>query len=146
MGVTGHPDLPDGEYGFMELYCDEPNCDCRRVTMTVITPEYGWDKIYATISYGWETADFYRRWFPGGDPVEMQGPELNPLGPQSERAEALLDLFRMLIESPDYVERLKRHYAMFRESVDGGRGGSAPSQAHGQAHRLRTTSRRGRGS
>ncbi len=24
-------ELPRGEYGFLELYCDEPGCDCRRM-------------------------------------------------------------------------------------------------------------------
>src|ERR1039458_3144226 len=31
--VTQRQDLPDGEYGFLELYCDEPGCDCRRATI-----------------------------------------------------------------------------------------------------------------
>lgn len=29
--LTGQPGLPDGEYGFLELYCDDPACDCWRV-------------------------------------------------------------------------------------------------------------------
>src|SRR6266581_1506064 len=60
--ATQRPDLPDGEYGFVELYCDEPGCDCRRVTIDVLRPETGWSKIWATISYGWESLDFYRTW------------------------------------------------------------------------------------
>src|ERR1022692_1671439 len=60
--VTQRQDLPDGEYGFLELYCDEPGCDCRRVTICVLRPETGWSKIWATISYGWESVDFYREW------------------------------------------------------------------------------------
>ena len=39
------PDLPDGEYGFLELYCDEPGCDCRRVMIDVLRPESGWSKV-----------------------------------------------------------------------------------------------------
>ena len=112
-------DLPVGEYGFFEFYCDEPGCDCRRVTIFVLRPETGWSKVWATITYGWETLDFYREW--GGehsDPVEMKGPDLDILNRQSEYSPALLRLFESLIESPAYVERLKRHYGMFRESVD----------------------------
>jgi hypothetical protein len=30
----------------------------------------------------------------------------------------LLDLFRIVLQSPDYVERLKRHYRMFRDSLE----------------------------
>ena len=117
--VTGYPDLPDGEYGFFEFYCNEAGCDCRRVMIDVLRPETGWSKIWATIGYGWESLNFYRKW--GGhhsDPAEMKGPYLDTLNPQTAYSPALLDLFRLLIQSPEYVERLKRHYRMFRDSVD----------------------------
>src|SRR2546426_1807799 len=102
-------ELPDGDYGFIELYCDEPGCDCRRVMIDVLRPETGWSEIWATISYGWESLDFYRKW--GGaasDPIEMKGPYLDPLNPQTTYSSALLNLFRFLLQSPDYVQRLKR--------------------------------------
>lgn len=117
--VTGQPDLPDGDYGFLELYCNEPGCDCRRVTISVLRPETGWSKVWATISYGWESVDFYEKW--GGrhsDPVEMQGPCLDTFNPQTQYSPALLKVFRVLLQSPDYVERFKRHYRMVRDSVD----------------------------
>jgi hypothetical protein len=48
-----------------------------------------------------------------------QGPVyLDPLNPQTKYSSALLNLFRFLVQSPEYVTRLKRHYQMFRESVD----------------------------
>ena len=117
--VAGQENLPDGEFAFIEMYCDERGCDCRRVIISVIRPETGFRRIWATIGYGWDSLDFYRRWGgPGNDPVEMKGPYLDPLNSQSELSPALLDLFQTLLHSPDYVERLKRHYAIFRESVD----------------------------
>jgi hypothetical protein len=121
--VTQRQDLPDGEYGFLEFYCDEPGCDCRRVMIDVLRPETGWSKIWATIGYGWESLDFYRKW--GGaanDPIEMKGPYLDPLNPQTKYSPALLNLFRFLLQSTDYVDRLKRHYQMFRDSVAKGHG------------------------
>jgi len=130
--VAQRHDLPDGEYGFLEFYCDEPDCDCRRVMIDVLRPETGWRKIWATISYGWESLDFYRKW--GGvhsDPIEMKGPYLDPLNPQTKYSSALLNLFRFLIQSPDYVERFQRHYQMFRESVD---------REHGRGHSPETNS------
>jgi hypothetical protein len=121
--VTQRQDLPNGEYGFIELYCDEPGCDCRRVTIDVLRPETGWSRVWATISYGWESPDFYREWSRAGtDPVEMQGPCLDPINAQSQYSPALLNLFRLLLQSSDYVERLKRHYQMFRDAVDSGDG------------------------
>lgn len=122
--VTHRQDLPEGEYDFLEeLYCDEPGCDCRRVMIDVLRPETGWSEIWATISYGWDSLDFYRKW--GGaasDPIAMKGPYLDPLNPQTKYSSALLNLFCFLLQSPDYVERLKRHYQMFRDSVEKGSG------------------------
>jgi hypothetical protein len=56
--VPQRQDLPEGEYGFVELYCDEPGCDCRRVMIDVLRPETGWSKVWATISYGWGESRF----------------------------------------------------------------------------------------
>jgi hypothetical protein len=117
--VPQRQDLPEGEYGFAELYCDEPACDCRRVMIDVLRPETGWSKVWPTISYGWESLDFYRQWGgTGSDPVQIKGPYLDPLNPQTKYSSALLNLFRFLVQSPEYVARLQRHYQMFRESVD----------------------------
>ena len=118
--VTGRNDLPDGDYGFIELYCNEPDCDCRRVTVVVLRPHTGW-KYWATISYGWESLDFYQQWAGAPtplDPLEWQGPYLDPLAEQTQYSPLLLDLFQFLLQSPDYVQRLKNHYQMFRLAVE----------------------------
>ena len=72
--VTRTSDLPDGEYGFIELYCNEPDCDCRRVMVVVLRPETGW-KFWAAINYGWESVDFYQKWaeLPGLGSARMAG-------------------------------------------------------------------------
>jgi len=141
--ITEPGDLPVGEYGFLEYYCDEPGCDCRRVTIRVLRPETGWSKILATISYGWESADFYRKWsVAGSDPIEMQGPDLDRLNPQTQYSSGLLDLFRFLLESTEYVDRLKRHYRMFRESVE--KGSLESKRIENKRKRLRDPKRRRR--
>ena|ERR1017187_2538452 len=144
--VTHRQDLPDGEYSFLELYCDEPNCDCRRVIIDVLRPETGWSKIWATISYGWEGLDFYLKWgATASDPSEVKGPYLDPLNPQTKYSAALLNLFRFLLQSPDYVERLKRHYQMFRDSVEKGHGrqdGLEINRIENRRKRLRDPKRR----
>ncbi len=130
----------------MEMYCNERGCDCRRVIINVIRPETGLTRIWATIGYGWDTLDFYRRWGgPGNDPVQMKGPYLDPLNSQTELSPALLDLFQTVLDSPDYVERLKRHYAMFREAVDkehGVRMAEDPKRVENRRKRLRDPRRR----
>jgi hypothetical protein len=85
----------------------------------VLRPETGWSKVWATISYGWESLDFYRQWgTAGNDPTQLKGPYLDPLNPQTSYSSALLNLFRLLVQSPEYVARLQRHYQMFREFGD----------------------------
>ena len=112
--------LPPDEYGFLELYCDEPGCDCRRVMFFVVSR--GRRQPEAVIAWGWESRDFYARWMHTDDPEmirELQGPVLNLGSPQSSHAPALLDLFKnVLLRDPEYVERIKRHYRMFRETIE----------------------------
>jgi hypothetical protein len=80
---AGNP-MPPDEYGFLELYCTDENCDCRRVIVKVLGQHSG-DKVWATISYGWESAAFYRKWSPGWDnAAEWHRPTLDPLNPQTE--------------------------------------------------------------
>ena len=112
--------LPHGDYGFIELYCNEPGCDCRRVTILVLRPHTGW-KVWASISYGWERMDFYQKWARTSeplDPLEWQGPYLDPLAQQSQYSAILLDLFESILQSPGYEQRLKNHYQRFRAAVE----------------------------
>ncbi len=114
--VRGWPDLPDGEYGFLELYCDEPTCDCRRVIIDVITPAS--PKIWATINYGWESLEFYEQWIRDKETArECYGAALDPLNPQTKYSDTLLRLFNQILQDEAYVERLKRHYQLFKSDL-----------------------------
>ncbi len=53
--------LPAGEYGFVETFCDEPDCDCRRVLFSVVSSRH--NKLEAVVNYGWERANFYSKWW-----------------------------------------------------------------------------------
>ena len=128
----GNP-LPDGEFGLFEMYCNEQNCDCRRVMFMVTTPN---KEVVAYIAYGWEGKDFYARWLKRGrsnkrdvcyanlndnekaDVNEIQGPVLNSMTPQSKRAGEILDIVaNTVLKDEAYIERLKRHYALFKREV-----------------------------
>lgn len=112
--------IPKGTYGLVEMYCDDPDCDCRRVFLDV----YDWErqKSMAYIAYGWANKKFYANWFGGDDPKiiqEMQGPILNPGSPQSKYALAFLKLVKnAVLSNPSYIARLKSHYQIFKEKVD----------------------------
>jgi len=114
-------DLPAGNYGFLDMFCNEPRCDCRRVFLCVISERT--KGIEAYIAYGWESLAYYRKWLRFDDPhtiSELKGPVLNEGNPQSSLAPALLKLFQeVLLKDTEYLERIKRHYNMFRARIDG---------------------------
>lgn len=113
----GNKLLPPGEYGLIELYCDAPDCDCRRVIFWIVRSDHP-DKILATINFGWETPEFYRQWMGSkGGEYELAGATLEPLGPQSELSENLLKLCKHALEDKIYIERIKNHYDFFRNSL-----------------------------
>ncbi len=110
--------LPADEYVYVEYYCEDLNCDCRRVFLQVISGREP-DRVFASIGYGWEKESFYRRkmpWEPDFARGTIRG-ELDPLNEQSEFAEDLLDLFQHVVLDEPYRLRLKRHYRMFREEL-----------------------------
>ncbi|MDI6741010.1 MAG: hypothetical protein QME74_11700 [Candidatus Edwardsbacteria bacterium] len=113
--------LPADDYGFLEMYCDEPGCDCRRVFLYVVAKHRKGPQ--AVVAWGWEDLDFYAKWFKYGDQqdaMEIKGPILNQASPRTELSPAILELVReVLLKDPIYVERTKKHYQMFRERVDG---------------------------
>ena len=85
----------------------------------------------AVIAYGWESRDFYVKWFGKDDRAiirELQGPALNSASIQSPLAPALLNQMGMILKDRHYVERLKRHYALFKAAVDREAAPAAPTQ------------------
>lgn len=112
--------LPPACYSFVEMYCDEPGCDCRRVFFYVISSLR--KDVAAVIAYGWENPEFYARWIRSDDPKmisELRGPVLNLGSPQSDLAPAILDIVQNVVLRDElYVQRLKTHYTMFRDKID----------------------------
>ena len=112
--------LPAGEYAFLEMFCDEPGCDCRRVFFTVMS-SFG-KRLETVIAYGWESRNFYAKWLGMGTPEmidELQGPVLNIGSPHSKHAPEILAMAEEFLLSDDsYVDRVKRHYKMFRDEIE----------------------------
>lgn len=84
--------------------------------MNLIEPNKG----CAIFNYGWETKAFYRKWsnrsvFADG----MAGAVIEQFGENGPHSEALFDLFKnVILTDAEYVERLKRHYKLFRSRVE----------------------------
>lgn len=130
--------LPAGEYAFIEFYCGDPTCDCRHVVLQVWSKDHG-QTVFATINYGWETKEFYTQWM-GGDAKsarEMVGATLDPFNPQSQHSDTLLRLFQeVVLKDPAYIERLARHYTMFRNEILKEQSPGSPSQEQRSEHRI----------
>ena len=113
------PELPNDMYVLVELYCDEPGCDCRRVMLDVTAQSTG--ESHAVIAYGWESRKFYAKWMGDDAPMfidEMKGPELNKASTQGRLAQTLFKKVKLVLKDRVYIERLKRHYKLFRAEID----------------------------
>src|SRR5450759_4670754 len=104
-----HDHLPSRAFAFLEFYCVDPSCDCRRVILNVIDPKNG--KQVATINHAFE---------PPKPPFEDEGQTfLDLMNPQSSMSDALLDLFEDMVANDEvYRQRLERHYKRWKSVVD----------------------------
>ncbi len=102
--TSNHPRLGSESYALVEVYCTEPDCDCRRLLINVVR-DSDMEHV-ATVSWAFDPK------------APDRGPFLDPLNPQSDLSPALLDLVgRLLASDRAYVDRLERHYRMVKESV-----------------------------
>ncbi len=116
--------VPPGEYGLLEAFCNEKDCECRRVMWMVSSVRE--KRTVAVVAWGWGSASFYKNWFGQGDPAivqeivqEMRGPILNMPSSQSSYAPAILDMFtKFILTDKTYIARVKRHYTQFRNKVE----------------------------
>jgi len=111
--------LPPGEYGFIDLYCTDPECDCRNVYIQVVSKKH--PSPLATICYGWESLAYYKKWMGISDDkilVEFKGPALAMSGIQSQYAGQLLSIFKQFIQTDkEYAARLQRHYRLVKNFI-----------------------------
>ena len=67
--------------------------------------------------------EFYQKWSGSKkDAVGFRGAELDPLNQQTKYSPVLLRFFEEQLKDEEYVERLKRHYALFKRAVQAERG------------------------
>ena len=101
----GDPLIPDDDYGLLEYYCGDPECDCQMVMIGVVSRRQ--KKQIATIVYTFDPAHE----IPG-----MSNPDLD-LAPQAEFAKAFLQWFADLLRDDHaYEDRLKRHYTQVKNA------------------------------
>jgi hypothetical protein len=97
--------IPKGRYGFVEYYCTERGCDCRRVLLLVVNEK---QKSKAVINFGFDQHG------------PMAGPYLDTSNKQSPYAADLLQFFVDSINRDGHwLERMYRQYRQVRERVEG---------------------------
>jgi len=97
--------LPAGRYHLVEHYCPDPDCDCRRVMLTVVRDDRP-NRSLASINYAFDRED------------EMPGPFIDRMNQQSKHAPALLELVKdAVLTDRRYLARLERHYALVKEAT-----------------------------
>jgi len=112
--------MPDGEYAFIELFCEKPDCDCHRILIHVIF-NCNFSNVVASINFGWKDEKFYK-FLPGTSfldpmPGPKKGPFLDEATPQSKYSEYLLTVFKGMLKDKNYEKRLERHYLLFKKSI-----------------------------
>lgn len=96
--------LADEAYALHEYYCDEPDCDCRRVVLCVEGMHSG---VQCWINFGFERNH------------SLAGPFIDPMLPTGPDAKHVLKLVKdETLTDQQYVDRLKRHYRLFKEQVE----------------------------
>jgi hypothetical protein len=110
------PQLPDGEYSFIDMYCSDPNCDCRKTMIRVMHHE----RTVAIINYGWESPAFYEKWMgniKGADLFSpMNGASIDLSSPNLVNEEGILGLFNALLNDM-WIEKFKHHYKKVKAAV-----------------------------
>ena len=107
--------LPRGKYTFMDCYCVERHCNCRRVLLFVYREGGGTLTQVASISHA-----FDRPTLDSGEnshTLELGQTFLDPLNKQSRYSQILLDLFLLDVLDAEYQERLERHYYMVKDAL-----------------------------
>lgn len=117
--VLEHHAIPNGKYALLEAFCNKKGCDCRRVYLSVLSLETG--STEAVINFGWEQERFYARWLDTKNKNTiklMKGPSLNPGSPTTNISHDLLEVVSEILQDKGYVQRIIKHYSIFRREIE----------------------------
>jgi hypothetical protein len=115
--LNGAPDLPDGEYAFVDCYCTDPECDCRKTMIQVHLNK----RFVSLINYGWEPSEYYAKWY-GTKSLdhhtlaEMKGPSIDINSPDLVPPHAILGFFKSILDDR-YQNHFRTQYARFKQAL-----------------------------
>lgn len=106
----------NGRYRVVDLYCQAPSCNCHKVSLMFIDKH---QKVWATVSYGWRSKSFYRKWgLDREDAQALVNGFLDPWSQQSEHAPLFLQGFLLTLKNNrEFITRLKQRYSFFKNAM-----------------------------
>lgn len=114
--IAKSPQIPDGEYQFVDMYCSDPLCDCRKTMIQVLHNGTN----VATINFGWESHTFYEKWMGSGSSdksmPKMAGATTDITSVNRLSPDGILSLFNALLDDT-WVEVFKRHYRLVKSRL-----------------------------
>lgn len=112
-----HKHIPPGNYAFLELFCPDVDCDCRKVMINVISVEPV--KQWAMINYGWGSEEYYKTWWGVSHKhyKPMSGVTFDPPTKDPLQNEFLTVFKDILQRDKHYARRIETHYLMFKERM-----------------------------
>jgi hypothetical protein len=116
VSIKQSPQLPDGEYSFVDTYCADPECDCCKTMIQVMHN----GKLVSLINYGWESVAFYENWMGSSakdnSMPNMHGASIDIASPDLVSSDGMLALFNALLNDK-WVAKFKRHYADVKSAI-----------------------------
>lgn len=113
--IADDPYLPSGEYTFIDTYCTDNTCDCRKTIIQIFHE----GKVVSIVSYGWENPEFYLRWLGNTKDrelaEEMSGLSIDFSSPDLVSSKGILILVNHLLDQK-WISILKENYRHIRRS------------------------------
>lgn len=128
--------IPPGNYAFLEMFCPDTKCDCRKVIINVISANP--HKTWAILNYGWEPEEYYKTWWGRNTQLykPMSGVTFDPPTNNPLKKE-FLDIYQDLIHrDKEYAKRIESHYSMFKKKMLEKK--NNPAKIHSNTQRLIT--------
>lgn len=120
--IYDEPRLPDGEYTFVDLYCTDKGCDCRKTIIQIFHE----NRHVSTVDYGWEDPQYYFKWLKASKDDEMaqdmSGLSIDFMSPDLVSTEGILALVEHLMDESLLYEHMQKQWDKpLPERVDSGR-------------------------
>ena len=114
--LAADPYLPSGEYAFLDTYCTDNTCDCRKTIIQIFHDK----KLVSIVSFGWVDPKFYLRWLKSTRDrqlaKEMSGVSIDFSSPDIVSRQGILLLVNHLMDK-NWISKIKENYRLIRKTT-----------------------------